>query len=155
MKWIAILFFTLTVYADPVDTAYDLLDAIGRQDGYALEDILSNDLYVTITGFLDQVRGIIATDPVLAEDVLSSRYGDRITVYDFEVLSNEEILGKLMGEMNLQPSDNIEHETAELQGRNATVVLTYIGGGSISFIMIWEEGEWKICDSSLLERIFS
>jgi len=141
-------------YADPVDTAYDLLDAVSRQDGYALEDLLSRDLYSSITEFLNQARAFIETDPALAGDLLSERYMGRITVDDFQIMSNEEILGKLMAQTSLPPIENIEQETANLQGRSATVVLSYMGGGSISFTMIWEDSRWRISDSSLMSTMF-
>ena len=43
-----ILSVMVLVNASPLDTAYDLLDAITYQDGYALEGIFSTDLLSTI-----------------------------------------------------------------------------------------------------------
>jgi hypothetical protein len=140
--------------ASPVDSAYDLLDAITYQNGYALEDILSHDLYQTITGFLDQVRSLVETDPVLAASLLNERYRGGITIEDFEVLTNQELLGKLMLEASLQSNDQIQQETAEMQGRNATVVISYLNGASISFSMVWENSKWRVSDSSLLGTVF-
>lgn len=55
-----ILAITFESAGDPIDTAYDLMEAIEYQDGYALEGLLTEDLYGAITGFLDQAREIIA-----------------------------------------------------------------------------------------------
>lgn len=150
--------FLLTVsavsFASPIDTAYDLLDAISWRDGYALEGIFSADLYLTLTSFLDQARDLIEADPVLAGNLLVGRYGGRITVADFDILTNEEILGRIMGEVRLQSDDQIEMETADMQGRTATVVISYFDGSSISFLMVWEDSNWRISDTSLLATVF-
>lgn len=144
----------VSVNASPLDTAYDLLDAITYQDGYALEDVFSNDLYTAFTAFLDQVRALVEADHVLAGNLLRDRYSGRITVADFEMLNNEEILGKIMGEVHLQPDEQILQETADMEGRTATVVISYFDGASISFSMVWENSDWRITDTSLLATIF-
>lgn len=149
-----VLAATAVSAADPIDTAYDLMDAVSYQDGYALRELLSQDLWSTISTFIDQVRELAVADPALAGDILSSRYRGRITVNDLEILTNEEILGIVMGGMNLQPEDQVESESAQLEGRNATVVLYYFNGGSVSFRMTWENSGWRITDSSLLGVVF-
>lgn len=149
-----ILSVTVLVNASPLDTAYDLLDAITYQDGYALEDVFSSDLYAVFTGFLDQVRVLAEADPVLAGNLLRDRYRGRITVADFEMLNNEEILGKIIGEVSLQPDEQIRQETADMEGRTATVVISYFNGASISFEMAWENSDWRITDTSLLTTVF-
>ncbi|MCK5130926.1 MAG: hypothetical protein KAR40_02100 [Candidatus Sabulitectum sp.] len=149
-----LLLIVVVANASPLDTAYDLLDAITYQDGYALEDIFSDDLYATFTGFLDQTRILVEADPVLAGNILQQRYGGSIAVDDFAELSNEEMLGKIMGEVNLQPEEQIQQETADMAGRDATVVISYFNGASISFRMVWENSNWRITDTSLLATIF-
>lgn len=140
--------------ADPVDTAYDLMEAVEYGDGYALEGLLTADLYAAIDGFIDQVRAIMETDPVLAENLLYSRYRGRITLDDFAVLNNCEIMGMVMGEAQLQPFEQVEGEEAQLEGRNATVVIRYFDGSSISFRMSWENSGWRVADTSLLAYLF-
>jgi len=149
-----ILILVSVVGASPLDTAYDLLDAITYQDGYALEGIFANDLYTAFTDFLDQSRILIEADPVLAENILYQRYRGRITVSDFEMLTNEELLGRIMGEVSLQPDEQIQRETADMEGREATVVISYFNGASISFGMIWENSDWRVTDTSLLASMF-
>lgn len=149
-----LLAITFESAGDPIDTAYDLMEAIEFQDGYALEGLLTEDLYGAITGFLDQARDIIAEDPALAGSFLARRYGDRISLEDFEFLTNEEILGKILGEATLMPEWMIENESATLEGRTATVVLTYQNGASVSFALAWENSGWRISDSSLLGTFF-
>ena len=144
----------LSLRADPVDTAYDLMEAIEYRDGYALEDLLSQDLYAAIDGFLEQVRGMIETDPVLAGNLLEGRYSGSITIDDFRNMTNQEILGRVMGEVRLLPLEQVESETARLEGRNAVVVISYFGGASVSFDMTWEDGGWRVTDSSLLGEVF-
>jgi hypothetical protein len=100
------------------------------------------------------VRSLVETDPVLAASLLNERYRGGITIEDFEVLNNQELLGKLMLEASLQSNDQIQQETAEMQGRNATVVISYLNGASISFSMVWENSKWRVSDSSLLGTVF-
>lgn len=52
------------------------------------------------------------------------------------------------------PVSMIENERATLEGRTATVVLTYLNGASVSFGMAWENSGWRVSDSSLLGTIF-
>jgi len=155
LKAALVLTAAAVVQADPVDTAYDLMDAIEYGDGYALEGLLTEDLYSVINGFIDQVRGIIETDPILAEDLLNSRYRNSLTLDDFAVLNNQEILGKAMMQINLQPMEQVESEEAQMEGRSASVVIRYFNGSSISFRMSWENSGWKIADSSLLGFLFN
>jgi len=155
IKFIVFLFsITAVVYASPLDIAYDLLDAVTYQDGYALEEIFTSDLYRTFTSFFDQIRALVELDPVLAESLLHNRYGGRLTISDFQGLSDEEIFGKIMGEIHLQPDEQIEQETVSMEGRDATVVIFYFNGASISFRMVWENSYWRIADTSLLATLF-
>lgn len=151
---VTILFIAGAVAASPLDTAYDLLDAITYQDGYALENVFAEDLYTALTEFLDQTRILVEADPVLAGNILQQRYRGRITVDDFAVLNNEELLGKIMGEVYLQPDEQIQQETADMEAREATVVISYFNGASISFRMVWEDSNWRITDTSLLSTVF-
>ncbi len=152
---LAVILFSAVAASSPLDTAYDLMDAIEYQDGYALERIFAEDLYLTFTEFLDQTRILAEADPVLAENILRSRYRGRITVDDLVMLSTEEMLGKILGEVSLQSDEQIEQESANLEGREATVVITYFNGATISFRMIWENSDWRITDTSLLAAFFN
>lgn len=150
-----LILFAATALGDPVDTAYDLMDAIEYGDGYALEGLLTEDLYSAVNSYIHQVRGIIETDPALAEDLLNSRYNGSITIADFEAMNNREILGLAMNRINLQPLEQVESEEAQLEGRSARVVIRYFNGSSISFRMSWENSSWRIADTSLLEFLFN
>lgn len=149
-----VLILAATAMADPIDTAYDLMEAVEYSDGYALEGLLTEDLYTTVNGFIDQARSIIETDPALAENILNSRYRGRITIDDFKSLNNSEIMGMVLDQVNLQPLEQVESEEAQLEGRNATVIIRYFNGSSISFRMSWENSGWRIADSSLLGFLF-
>ncbi|MCD6587361.1 MAG: hypothetical protein J7K88_02280 [Candidatus Fermentibacteraceae bacterium] len=153
VPWLAFV-LVCSVSASPVDTAYDLLDAVAWQDGYALENLVSSDLYSAFTEFIDQMRALRDEDPVLVESILQSRYRGRITVTDFESLNNQEILGVLLGEVVIQPDEQVTRETAEMEAGNATVVIHYFNGASVSFQMVWEDGDWRITDTSLLAYLF-
>lgn len=154
--WLIALVFSVTVFvnASPLDAAYDLLDAVTYQDGYALEEIFTSDLYGTFTSFFEQVRALVELDPALAESILYNRYSGRVSISDFQGLSDEEIFGKIMGEISLQPDEQIQQETVNMEGREATVVLLYFNGASISFRMVWENSCWRIADTSLLATLF-
>lgn len=151
----AVFLLIFVAGASPIDTAYDLFDAVEYQDGYALERIFAEDLYFTFTEFLDQTRVLAEADPVLAESILLGRYRGRITVEDLIMLSNEEMLGKILGEVYLQSREQIEQESANMEGREATVIITYFNGASVSFRMVWENSDWRITDTSLLTSFFN
>ncbi len=154
-KWILpALLLAAAAACDPIDTAYDLLEAIEYGDGHALETILTADLYGALDGFMEQARAIAQADPALAEDLLRSRYGSTVTLEDLENLTNQEIMGLIMGTIALQPEEYVERETASMEGREATVVIHYFNGSTISFRMNWENGDWRVSDSSLMGAMF-
>ncbi len=140
--------------SDPIDTANDFLFAVEYQNGYAMEEIFSQDLYNTFISFFDQMRALADADPVLAENLIRQKYGNRVELSDLTELSNEEILSLLLGEIHLQSTTQIEQESAQMEGRTATVVLTYFDKSSVSFSMAWEVGCWKITNTSLLTMFF-
>lgn len=158
-KFYSIFIFTplllvTILIADPIDTANDFLYAVECQDGYALEELLAQDLYNTFISFFDQMRVLAEADPVLAENLIRQKYGRRIELSDLTELSNVEILSLLLGEIHLQSTSQIAEESARMEGETATVVFTYFDQSSISFLMTWEAGDWKITNTSLLTMLF-
>ncbi len=154
-KWVfPVLLMAAAAVCDPIDTAYDLMEAIEYGNGSALETILSSDLYQTLDGFIEQARSIALADPVLAQDLLRSRYGTAVSLEDLEGLSNQDIMGLIMETITLQPEEYVERETASMEGREATVVIHYFNGSTVSFRMNWEDGDWRVSDSSLLAAMF-
>ncbi len=148
------LLLTTSAISDPIDTANDFLYAVECQDGYAMENLFAGDLYNTFISFFDQMRALADADSVLAESLIRQKYGNRVELSDLTELPNEEILSLLLGEIHLQSATQIEQESAQMEGRTATVVLTYFDKSSISFSMAWEAGDWKITNTSLLTMFF-
>jgi hypothetical protein len=147
-------FIPAIVLADPIDTAHSFLDAIEFADGHALEELLSEDLLQVLHGYLEQARLLAGEDPALAAELLRSRYGELLQLEDLLHLTNQELFGIVLQNVRIQPDDLIEAETAEMEGRNARVVLTYLNGATVSFSMTWENSDWRISDTSLLRSMF-
>ena len=148
------LLLVTILFADPIDTVNDFLYAVEFQDGYALEGLFAQDLYNTFISFFDQMRALADADAVLAARLIRQKYGNRVELSDLTDLSNTEILSLLLGEIHLQSTDQIEQESAHLEGETATVVLTYFDKSSVSFLLTWESGDWKITNTSLLTMLF-
>lgn len=139
--------------ADPIDTATGFLAALGRADGEAVSAQLSRDLRQRLEDVFEQLSLLGSENPAMLEAALSG-FGDRLTPSDIAELSFESLLGRLLEGRAFPDSGLIVMENAVLEGRNATVLLEFEGGGSVSFRMVWEESDWRIADSSLLRMLF-
>lgn len=141
------------VHADPIDTSLDFLTALERADGDAVTALLSRDLRQRLQEVFEQLSDLGAENPDMLEAALS-RFGDRLSPADITDLPLESIVGRLLEGRTFPDTDQIVLENAVLEGRNATVVLEFQGGGSVSFRMVWEESDWRIADSSVLNMLF-
>ena len=141
------------VHADPIDTSLDFLTALERADGEAVTALLSRDLRQRLQDVFEQLSALGAENPDMLEAALS-RFGDRLSPSDITDLPLESIVGRLLEGRAFPDTDQIVMENAVLEGRNATVVLEFQGGGSVSVRMVWEESDWRIADSSLLNMLF-
>lgn len=139
--------------ADPIDTAIDFLAALERADGEAITAHLSRDLRQRLADVFSQLALLGTENPDMLEAALS-RFGDRLTPADIAGLSLESLLGRLLEGRSFPDTSLILMENAVLEGRNSTVVLGFEGGGTVSFRMVWEESDWRIADSSLLNMLF-
>ncbi|HQH79488.1 MAG TPA: hypothetical protein PK535_11015 [Synergistaceae bacterium] len=141
------------VRADPLDTAGDFMDALARHDGARVSEMLSESLDMRFREIFAQLRMLEAENPEMLEAALSRLRGG-ITTGDIASLTEEELLGRLLEASAFTHPGEPEREHVLLEGRDASVVLDYPGGGSVSFRMIWEDGCWRIADTSLLRMLF-
>lgn len=139
--------------ADPIDTAIDFLAALERADGEAVTAHLSSDLRGRLADVFAQLSLLGTENPDMLEAALS-RFGDRLTPADIAGLSFESLVGRLLEGRSFPDTSLILMENAVLEGRNSTVVLGFEGGGTVSFRMVWEQSDWRIADSSLLNMLF-
>lgn len=144
---------SLAVQADPIDTSLDFLTALERADGEAVTALLSGDLRQRLQDVFDQLSALAVENPDMLEAALS-RFGDRLSPSDIADLPLESLVGRLLEGRVFLDTNRIVMENAVLEGRNATVVLEFEGGGSVSFRMVWEESDWRIADSSVLNLLF-
>jgi len=143
----------LVIQADPIDTSLDFLTALERADGEAVTALLSRDLRQRLQDVFDQLSALAAENPDMLEAALS-RFGDRLTSTDITELPLESLVGRLLEGRVFPDTGLIVLENAILEGRNATVVLEFQDGGAVSFRMVWEESDWRIADSSVLNMLF-
>jgi hypothetical protein len=141
------------IHADPIDTSLDFLAALERADGEAVTALLSGDLRRRLQDVFDQLSVLGAENPDMLEAALS-RFGDRLTPSDIAGLSLGSLVGRLLEGRVFPDTSRITMENAVLEGRSATVVLEFQDGGTVSFRMVWEESDWRIADSSLLNMLF-
>lgn len=149
---IAAVFPFLFLNADPINTAYDFLDALERADGAGVIRLLSRDLSGRLGEVLDELQLLAAENPSMLTAALA-RFGGRLSPDDILIHSHDELIGRLLEGRSFPVQDQVAEENAVLEGRNAVVVLHFIDGGSVSFRMVWEESTWKIADTSLLISI--
>lgn len=143
----------LIASADPIDTSLDFLAALERADGEAVTALLSRDLRQRLQDVFEQLATLGEHNPGMLEAALS-RFGDRLSPSDISGLPLESLVGRLLEGRTFPDTGRIVLENAVLEGRNATVVLEFQGGGSVSFRMVWEESDWRIADSSVLNMLF-
>lgn len=141
------------IQADPIDTSLDFLTALERADGEAVTALLSRDLRQRLQDVFAQLSVLAAENPGMLEAALS-RFGDRLTSTDITGLPLESLVGRLLEGRVFPDTGLIVLENAILEGRNATVVLEFQDGGTVSFRMVWEESDWRIADSSVLNMLF-
>ncbi len=148
-----LLLVFMSAQADPLDTARDFLDALAWRDGARISGLLSESLNQRFREVFQQLRLLEAENPEMLEAALS-RFRGRITPGDIAGLTEEELLGRLVEGLEFTHPGEPEREHALLEGRDASVVLDYPGGGSVSFRMVWENSGWRIADTSLLRMLF-
>ncbi len=153
MALLAAVLLLLQVSADPIDVAHDFLWAAGSADGAMLAGLLSRDLTARLDDVFQQMSLLAAQNPDMLSAALA-RFDGRISPEEVTSLSRDELLGRLLQGRSFPGSHEVTRENAVLEGRNATVVLDFEGGGTVSFRMVWEDSQWKVADTSVLRMIF-
>ncbi|MBD3279053.1 MAG: hypothetical protein GF388_12200 [Candidatus Aegiribacteria sp.] len=139
--------------ATPIDTAWDVLYAVENNDGYAFLDLLSE----TVRGSLDtafaQVKQLAEDQPEMAQALLD-RTGTGLTAWDVVPMDLETFVSVMLEDVMLPSLDQIQTENVSMSGRNAQVDITWHGGYSLTFMMVWENSSWRITGSSIIDRLF-
>jgi hypothetical protein len=144
--------FASVASATPLDTAYDFLYAVEAWNGESFLETLTESLGQQLIGQLEELRHISLSDTSIGER-LQTRFG--ITPWDLENLTTGELLGRILEGVHLYSADEITEEKVSMSGRDADVILYWENGGSLSFTMVWEQGNWRISGSDLFSIIFN
>lgn len=139
--------------ATPIDTAWDVLYAVENNDGYAFLDLMSE----TVRGSLDtafaQVKQLAEDQPEMAQALLD-RTGTGLTAWDVTPMDIETFVSVMLENVMLPSLDLVQIEGVSMNGRNAQVELTWHGGYSLTFMMVWENSSWRITGSTIIDRLF-
>jgi len=138
--------------ATPLDTAYDMMDALTRADAWAVMDLLSADVRARVDAALEGLQELARQSPAAASDLLRST-GLGIGPDRLAGMTSEELLDLVL--RRRRPSfhfSEVEREHVTMSGRRAEVGLALLGGDSLHMSMVWEDGAWKISGSRLLDR---
>lgn len=137
----------------PIDSAWDLLNAVEYQDGERFMDLMSESVRTQIEWSYQQLRELAVENPGLVETLLS-RSGTSLTIWDLEWMTSEDLVSRMLEGVYLPPLENVISEEASMSGRNAEVVLTWRSGYSLLLQFTWEESSWRITGSPILEQLF-
>jgi hypothetical protein len=137
----------------PVDSTWDLLNAVENRDGERFLDLMSESVRVQIELSYQQLKDLAADNPGLAETLLRES-GSEVTTWDLEWMDAEDFVSRMLEGVYLPPLDNIISEEASLRGRNADVLFTWYSGYSLSIQFSWEESSWKVTGSPVLNQLF-
>ncbi|MBN1434847.1 hypothetical protein JW921_08810 [Candidatus Fermentibacterales bacterium] len=140
----------------PVDSVLDFLDATRRADGQAVADLLCEDLLALFDSTLVLLRTVASEDGVLARELLE-RYGLDAEPWEISTWEVPDLIGVVLESRPvLDPSATaeVEREVISMQGRRASVTLSWSRGLTASFELVWEDGTWKLTGTSLMSRWF-
>jgi hypothetical protein len=141
--------------ATPLDTAYDMLDALEWGDAEGVMELLSTDVRARVTASLDGLRQLAGQSPEAASDLLR-RLDLGLAPSDLEGMTGTELLAVVMERRRLRfEVPPVEREHVTMSGRTAQVGLALMGGDSIHMSMVWEEGGWRVSGSRLMDRLLA
>ncbi len=144
-----------TALATPLDTAYDMMDALTRADAWAVTDLLSADVRAGVDAALEGLQELARESPAAASDLLRSS-GLGIGPGELAGMTAEELLDLVLRTRRLRfHFSEVQREHVTMSGRRAEVGLALLGGDSLHMSMVWEEGGWKISGSRLLDRLLA
>jgi len=139
--------------ATPIDSAWDVFDAVEYRRGDAFLELLSKDVRTGVDQAWNTLRGMALEDPVLAGAFLE-RMGLEIELSRLEPMAEDDFVSLLLGSVALPRHGEVVSESVSMRGENALVTFSLASGGSIVFDFHWEDTGWKLTGSSLLSRLF-
>ncbi len=150
---VALLLLVSVASSTPVDATRDLLDAIEYGDGDRFLELMSESVRAQIELSYRKLKELAAEDPGMAE-TLFNELGINITVCDIEWMTTGDFITVMLGGVHLPPAENVISEEASLNGRTAVVVFTWDSGYTLTFRLSWEESDWKVTGTSVLDQLF-
>jgi len=150
---LTLLLVSSTASSTPVDTTWDLLDAVECRNGERFLDLMSESLRLQIELNFQQLKDMMEEDPGLVETLLRES-GMGLTTWDLEWMTEADFISRLLEKVNLPPLDNITSEEVSMTGRNAEVVFTWYSGYSLLIQFTWEESSWKVTGSPVIDQLF-
>jgi len=149
------LLITVVSTATPLDTAYDMLQALEWGDAEGVMDLLSADVRARVDASLDALRLLSQQNPAAASDLLRS-LNLGIVPADLEDMSGAELLALVIQRRGLRfHLSEVEREHVSMSGRTAEVGLVLLDGDSLHMSMVWEEGSWRVSGSRLVDRLLA
>jgi len=137
----------------PVDSTWDLLDAVEYRDGDRFLELMSEGVRLQIEQSFQQLKDMLEEDPGLVE-LLLQESGMGITTWDLEWMTEADFIGRLLERIDLPPLDNVVSEEVSMTGRNAEVLFKWHSGYSLLIQFTWEESSWKVTGSPVLQQLF-
>lgn len=137
----------------PIDSTWDLLEAVEYSDGEMFLDLMSESIRTRIELSYQQLKELALNDPGMAETLLRE-LRINLTTWDLEWMTTGDFIKRMLDGVYLPPLENVISEEASMNGRNAEVVFTWHSGYSLSIQFSWEGSSWKVTGSSILDQLF-
>ena len=149
----AFISITSVASSTPIDSTWDLLQAVEYCDGELFLDMMSESLRLQIETSYCQLKELVTDDPGMAE-ALIREFGMNLTTWDLEWMTTGDFVGRMLDGVYLPPLENVILEEVSMNGRNAEVLFTWYSGYSLSIQFSWEESSWKVTGSPVLNQLF-
>jgi hypothetical protein len=137
-----------------MDTADDFLRAVEWGDGEALLGTLSSSLRAALESRWGDFSELLLEHPEYAGAVVS-RVIPYISPRDAAGMSLAGFLSKLLPQLELSAYEPalVSSMSAEMAGSGAVVTVHWMDDRTVDFVMVWEDGSWRIAGSALLEAL--
>lgn len=137
----------------PVDTTWDLLNAVEYCDGERFLELMSESLRIQIESSYQQLKQIASEEPDMAETMLRE-LGMNLTTWDLEWMAAADFVTRMLDGVYLPSLENVILENSSMNGRNAEVEFTWHSGYSLCIQLTWEESSWKVTGSPVIDQLF-
>jgi len=142
-----------TAVSTPVDSTWDLFNAIEYRDGNSFLDLMSESVRIRIETSYQQLQELASEDPEMADAILNE-LGINLSTWDLEWMTPDDFISRMLFHVNLPPFENIISEEVSMSGRNAEVLFTWHSGYSLLIQFVWEDSSWKVNGCPVLDQLF-